>query len=113
MINNIIKELLKHKINVEIEINPINENLIYKINGFYKSGLIQLEEINGELIATARYNEKTDINELRDLVYLNYKWWNLSKERYDGWKNPDQNWISLLEEYNFITKKIETIITYK
>lgn len=110
--NHIIKELIQNGIPVKGEYNLETETPVFIVSGFYKSGEIKLVEENNKLIAKARYDEETEIEELYNIVALNYLWWQRSKDRFDGWKNPDFNWIPLLEKFNFITKKIETIINY-
>jgi hypothetical protein len=98
MINKIIEESIKIGIPIRCEY-VIDRGFVYEIDGFYKSDTISIEEQNGILIATARYNEKTEINTPEDIVKLNYKWWEYSKDRYDGWKYPSKNWKNLYDIY--------------
>lgn len=68
----------------------------FVIEGFYKSNEIKLKpmiDLFG-FTAISRYNEKIYIKHFDDLVYLNYEWWKRSKNRFDGWKNPDPLWIN-------------------
>ena len=65
------------------------------------------------MVAHARYNEKTDIESLDDLVHLNYTWWQNYKDRYEGWQNPEQDWIPLMEKLNLIQKEVKIVTTYK
>jgi len=39
--------------------------------------------------------EELIISSVRDIVELNYNWGN-SKDRFDGWSNPSEQWQSLL-----------------
>lgn len=112
--NKIIEELIKNGIPVTCEYNSKTEQIEYVVNGFYKSGEIRLidDKNNGSLSSYGRYNEIRVIFELRDIVELNYDWWQYSKDRFDGWKNPDGKWIPLLEKFELITKKVETVTTW-
>ena len=96
MINKIIEESIKIGIPIKCEYVP-NRGFVYEIDDFYKSGTISIEEEEGKLIATARYNEKTEINEPKDIVNLNYEWWNFSKDRFDGWRKPSETWKKLFD----------------
>jgi len=96
MINKIIEDSIKIGIPIKCEYVP-NRGFVYEIDNFYKSGTISIEEENGKLIATARYNEKTEIVEPKDIVNLNYQWWQYSKDRYEGWKYPLEIWSRLFK----------------
>lgn len=111
--NKIIEELIENNIPVITTFNPQTKKKEYILEGFYKSGTVKLIETDDKLTAIARYNEETNIESLYDIVQLNYEWWISSKERFDGWKNPDQLWIPLLIKYNFIKHVIKTIEYYE
>jgi len=98
MINKIIEDSISVGIPIKCEFVP-NRGFVYEVDDFYKSGSITIEEENGKLIATARYNEKTEIEDPKDIVALNYEWWNYSKDRFDGWKEPSENWKRLFDVY--------------
>ena len=98
MINKVIEESIKIGIPIKCEYVP-NRGFVYEVDGFYKSETVSIEEENNVLIATARYNEKTEINTPKDIVELNYKWWEYSKDRYDGWKYPSEKWKDLFDMY--------------
>lgn len=100
MINQIIIETIKVGIPVKCEYVP-SRGFVYEIDGFYKSGTITIEEESGKLIATARYNEKTEIKEPKDIVQLNFNWWEYSQDIFDGWKWPGSNWLRLFDVYLF------------
>jgi hypothetical protein len=72
---------------------------------------IHIKDCN--LIATSRYGQKDLIHEFRDMAYLNFSWWEKSKNRWDGWNSPDEVWIPILEKFNLIQKITETITTYE
>lgn len=83
------------------------------VDGFYKSGTVCVDI--DECTITARYDEVSSIynNDLiQTLVDINYDWWLRSKDRYDGWKNPDSLWIKLLMEYGLIHEEKKTVVNY-
>lgn len=112
--NKIIEEILKKGIPIQISFNNEKNKIIYTIDGFYKSNSIDLEEIDGEydLIATARYGEQTNVSNFNDLVSLNYDWWMYSKDRYEGWKNPESRWLPFLIDMGLVKKTVETFVKY-
>jgi hypothetical protein len=112
MIQEIVKELVKRHIQIELQYDSPSDSVAYIVHGFYKSGTITLIEQNGLIMACSRYDEKTEITQLRDLAYLNLDWWRRSKDRNDFWANPDGAWVGLLEEFNLVTKKTETVTTW-
>lgn len=99
MINKVIENSIKIGIPIKCEY-ILNRGFVYEVDDFYKSDIISIEEYNGKLIATARYNEKTEIKEPKDIVELNYKWWQSSKNLFDGWKEPNNIWKRLFDLYN-------------
>jgi hypothetical protein len=112
MIQEIVKELVKRHIHVELLYDSPSDTVAYVVHGFYKSGTVTLIEQNGVIVARSRYDGNTEITELRDLAYLNLDWWRRSENRYDGWANPDGAWVGLLEEFNLVTKQTETVTTW-
>jgi len=99
MINKIIEEAIVAGIPITCEYN-IGEGFTYIVSDFYKSGTVSIKEVEGSLIATARYNQNTEIFSVFDIVDLNYEWWEKSKERYIGWEKPTPLWQSLYEKFN-------------
>lgn len=102
MINKIIKESIKVGIPIRCEY-ILNRGFVYEVTGFYKSDIISIEEQDGFLIASCRYGKKTQINEPKDIVQLNYEWWNYSKDRFDGWAYPSITWKKLFEKFDIST----------
>ena len=99
--NNIIEELLKEMVSVEVEYDP-KMGIVYILHGFYKSDTVKLiENESGILIAYARYNEKTVIESVKDIVKLNYDWFSFSEDRHSSWSTPDNRWFNLLVKYGF------------
>lgn len=101
--NPVIASLLARQVPVRLR----RESLV--IEGFYKSGEIYLTpRKEGGFIAVSRYAETHDIESFDDLVHLNYEWWKRSKDRFDGWSNPDKNWAADFERLGLVEKKVET-----
>ena len=112
--NKIIEEIVKNGIPLEMRYDKEKDKIIYRIDGFYKSSGIDLEEKDGEevLIATARYNEQTIVEKFYDLVSLNYDWWNYSKDRNEFWKNPESIWLPFLMDMGLVKRTVETVVKY-
>jgi maltose-binding protein MalE len=71
---NIVKELLRHNIDIWIDYDKETDEIIYVVNGFYKSGTVKLKITEGEIIAESRYDQIDVIEDLEDFVKLNYRW---------------------------------------
>lgn len=112
--NKIIEEILKNGITLQVNFNKEKNKMIYTVDGFYKSGTVDLEEKEGEdiLVATSRYNEKTLIKNFNDLISLNYDWWIYSKNSNEFWKSPDTIWLPFLIDMGLVKKIVETNIKY-
>ena len=110
--NAIIEELVRAGVSVTVSYDKTQNKLQYEVPGFYKSGSVLLFETDSGLIASARYSEVTAIKTLRDLIWLNYDWWQRSKDRFDDWKNPDPIWIPLLLNAGLIKSETKTEIIY-
>lgn len=77
----------------------------YEVGGFYKSNTVRVNVANQTV--TARYDEVTEFdpaNLTETLVDLNWDWWLRSKDRYDGWSQPDGAWLPLLEAAGYDTE---------
>lgn len=107
MIPELIVELLKNGISVELELK--NDVIGFKIDGFYKSGTVTLIQEDDHFIAHARYGETELIESLSDLVSYNRYWWSASKERNEGWTKPNSKWLPLLLKFNLVTQRTEII----
>lgn len=107
VIPNFITDLVKNGISVELRYNE-EHSFFYYIEGFYKSGCINiiLNGQTGHFEAHARYNETTEIDNISDLVLLNYDWWLRSRDRFDGWAQPDDKWKNLLIKHGYIKKVV-------
>lgn len=106
----LIKELLNKGIPIS-GVSLIDDELAYEIPGFYKSGTITLFTKDDKIFAKARYNELTEIHGFENLVRLNYEWWDYSKDRFEGWKTPDGNWLPYLIEFNLVTRQEQIVYT--
>ncbi len=105
-----IKELLSKGISVS-EVTLENGFFIYAISGFYKSGTAKLWLENDQIYAKTRYDTITEIDSFEDLLRLNFKWWEQSRDRFEGWKNPDSAWLPHLLSYDYVVSK--TNINYE
>lgn len=112
-LNEIILECCKREIPVSCSYNKENDRLEYEISGFYKSGNVKLYIDNDDIICSQRYDRSDVVESFKDLVGINFYWWNSSKERYDGWKDPDHNWTNSLIEFGYIKKKETVVVTYE
>lgn len=111
MLQQILKDLLARSVPVFLTLR--NGEIAYEISGFYKSGLVTLYEEGGSLYVEARYGEVDQVESFDDLVYINYKWWQRSKERYDGWVNPEDSWVEDMVRLGLVQREDRTVITYK
>ncbi len=74
----------------------------FKIGGFYKSGDVVFDAEKNTI--TARYNEVEQLYDYSDLIQtlieLNVKWHDYSKDRHGGWKDFDESWKKVKQDYN-------------
>lgn len=110
--NPLMLEILKKGFTLELTSNKEGTEIMYKLDGFYKSSGIELYDKGDYLLAIDRYKSETEIHEFSDLVSLNLSWWISSKNRFDGWNTPDNKWVPYLIEYGFIKEDVETVKTY-
>ena len=101
----IIYFLVRHGIPVSLCLHR-NGQIVYNVDGFYKSGNVSLVPHGENFKAVARYGDETEINDVRDLAALNLHWWNSSNDRFDGWAEPDPHWLPLLIEFGMVKEKI-------
>lgn len=99
---NLNNEIVEHLLYCGVEPKITKDGLV--IDGFYKSGEIVLVSDKKDFIAKARYGEETKITNFDDLVHLNYNWWQRSKDRFDGWKNPEEPWASEMVRLGLVKK---------
>ena len=102
----VIKELLSNGIQIELTLK--NNQIAYKIYGFYKSDHVTLYEESDGWYAEARYNEVTSVTDIDDLIELNYDWWQLSRERADAWSIPSIGWSDLMIKRSLLKIKVTT-----
>lgn len=73
-------------------------------DGFYKSdGHATARETDLGLYLFARYQEQTEIRCARDVVAVSYNWWQSSKGRFEGWKEPEPKWGLLYQKFELET----------
>ena len=101
IIPSFIQELLEYGITVGLTKDS------FIVDGFYKSGTVEVRcQGENDWFAESRYNQVDYVGGLHDLVALNYSWWRMSKDRSDGWSQPDSQWLKLLIEYEYVTAKV-------
>ncbi|MDD5150161.1 MAG: hypothetical protein PHC28_06710 [Flavobacterium sp.] len=108
----LIEDILNRGFTLEVEKNQ-ELGIIFKMNGFYKSGEIILHQVDDDYYAKSRYNQEDYIPDFESLVRLNHYWWLVSKERYDGWKIPDKQWLPFYLEFDLVKISEETVYTYR
>lgn len=102
--------------NIPVSLRVESNILVYEIGGFYKSGTVSIWRKfcaleTEEYIAKDRYKEQS-FSTFEDLVYLNASWWESSKDRHDGWEQPDPRWAPLLLKHGYIEEvPAEPIVT--
>jgi len=65
-------------------------------NGFYKSdGVTKLQIEDGRLYLFARYEEKTAITSIDDIIRCSVRWYIFSCDRHSSWRTPPDNWKRL------------------
>lgn len=92
--------------------------IAFDLEGFYKSGIISLYEDSNYIYALARYKEITILNDdgtnpFKNLVHLNYEWWQRSRNRLEGWKQPDSKWLPFLIDEKLVEVEVKTITVVK
>ena len=88
----------------------------YALQGFYKSNDVKLFEKDGSIFALARYDELTKLSDeepFYSLINLNYEWWQRSKNRWDGWENPEEKWLKYFLEQGLVKENIQILKTYE
>lgn len=92
----VVEILAKAGIGTSIRMNSDGRLVAFFDDGFYKSdGMARLEPENGDVYLCARYNEKTKITSLDDVVSVSHDWYEHSKDRFDGWATPPAHWDRL------------------
>lgn len=100
--NEIVLELIKSGVDVIVQYNNKTNKLEYILDGFYKSCTVRLYEEMDSLWAQSRYDNVVSIECVEDIVMLNYYWWQKSKDKFNGWENPDYRWLELLKKYDLV-----------
>jgi len=105
VIPSLIHELLKRNIPVELGLSGIGQ-IHFRVGGFYKSDVVALHPLDdGGFEVRSRYGRSTQAYNLRDLASENFYWWDMSKERSSGWRQPDGLWTPILLEYGLIKEQ--------
>lgn len=109
-IEDLILEILKKGVSIDsVVIVDDMDTIGYRICGFSKSGTVTLFQNSiGEIWASARYNETTQISNFNDLVSLAWDWFMRYKDR-KPFDYPDSNWLEHFIERGWIEEQIQTI----
>lgn len=115
ILNSILMELLRRHIPVELRLDD-QERITYVVNGFYKSGevvLVSVDDDDDYLLSRSRYGEEIGIFDWDDMVRLNYDWWIHSRDRHDGWKEPNSKWINEFVRLGLVAIETKTVTEVK
>lgn len=102
----VIYDLVRRDIPVSLRMHE--GRLAYGVGGFYKSGEVLLVPGDGHFVAHCRYDNRTEIENMLDLAYLNLSWWESSRDRSAMWMDPDAMWAPVLLEYGLVEAKTQT-----
>lgn len=70
-------------------------------SGFYKSdGSARLQELDGDVLLFTRYGNVKMVECVEEIVDESFYWYEVSKQRYDGFKTPPDAWRKLYTEFN-------------
>jgi len=92
------KMLIDNGIKADISHDVLKMKNYIKVFNFYKSDTVEIYEEEGSFIAHSRYDIKTPINSIEDLVQLNYQWWQSSKAKLEDWETPSPEWETLYKK---------------
>lgn len=111
-IEELIEEILDNRIPVTLK--KVDGELRYFLPGFYKSeGFVYLVQEGDEIFAYQRYGDKEQIWDLDSILWLNRRWWQITKERNPGSTiYPDEEWKALLLERGIIKAETKTTTIY-
>lgn len=71
------------------------------LDGFYKSdGCAYLvPSDNGGVHLRTRYGQIDQVESIADVVKVSRKWFEYSKNRFEGWRTPPSHWQTLYDKY--------------
>jgi hypothetical protein len=84
----------------------------YLVDGFHKSGTVLLKEVENEnhLLCLSRYEKEDIITCFDDLVFLNFYWYEVTKERNNNEYHPGEFWLNEYLRLNLVKVKTKTVI---
>jgi len=84
-----------------VEVKRLSETK-FEIGGFYKSGTVIFDSEKNTI--TSRYGKVEQLYDYSDLVesliWLNEEWHDISKDRFEGWKEFDEYWEKVKQDYS-------------
>lgn len=105
----LVQELVKRGIKVEIRQGEVGPEFFIG-SGFYKSdGSARLVDEGDAVVLHMRYKSSVVVDNLFDIVHESYRWYDYSKDRFDGWSLPDPDWVDLYQSCGYgkmVTKTI-------
>jgi hypothetical protein len=110
----LIRQLLENNVPVG-DLSLVDGRIACRLSGFYKSSGLSIYEDDGVIYALARYGEVDALGEnpFESLVRINYRWWQSSKDRYEGWKNPEACWLPHFLRMGLVKEVSKTEVTYE
>jgi hypothetical protein len=93
--NKFLNAIISKVINKNLgEVEICEKGVLIRSSGFYccEEVILVENDVPDLITVIQRYGEKTDICNFGDLVGISYYWWEVSKDRYDGWDEMDTDW---------------------
>lgn len=89
----------------DVQVTMVDANT-FLVDGFYKSGTVRVNIVSNSF--EARYDEVTEVPEwsnlLEQLIWSNEEWQERSAYRHDAWKEMDERWVKVQEDYEELKK---------
>lgn len=99
----VILELIDHSISCKYDILSGH----FHVDGFYKNGAMILEEAeNGVLFSVDKKGIRTQINDLDDLVLLNYEHWKLAGGRNGNYPDLIKPWLDEFVDRGLVKRQV-------
>lgn len=110
---NAMKDIVENLRRREIDFTITNTDGEIEVEGFSKSSICRIvEDEKGTVTAYTRYGQEDVLESFRDLVALNYEWFDAYRNR-EPFTSPSYLWADTLEEFGYVSREVNTIIKYK
>jgi hypothetical protein len=111
-VEDIVKECVKRHIPVDVHhALSDNDNIVYRVTGFSKSGGANIWQGPSEVICVTRYETMDDLQSFKDLSGVAWRWYLNYKDR-EPFTEPDHNWLQTWIDEGRIEAKVETVTKY-